>query len=182
MGDELVWARPRLGVEYRANVEENGSIRLTDDRVFSSPSVAAIRAANVPASDGWYAWRVPRLGGVLLNDLRIQLARQIERDAQGGPSVASSVRIESEAGLSATRSPPGADLALKRTGRRHSAILRAPRRTEDGRSSHGLGGRRCPSMSSCRTARGAERTRVGSSPVRGGLGPQTFPLCLALYQ
>ena len=75
-GDELVWERPRLGVTYRARVAASGAIDLTDGRQFASPSRAAKEAAEIPACDGWYVWRLPRLGGALLNDLRGQLVEQ----------------------------------------------------------------------------------------------------------
>jgi hypothetical protein len=71
---ELVWERPRLGVTYRAHVTENGAVELEDGRRFSSPSKAAVEAAGIPAYDGWFAWRLQRLPGVVLNDLRIEFA------------------------------------------------------------------------------------------------------------
>ncbi len=75
-GEKLIWERPRLGATYRATVLENGSLELEDGRAFSSPSRAAMEAANVPAYDGWYAWKVPRLAGQSLNDLRVTLSEQ----------------------------------------------------------------------------------------------------------
>ncbi len=75
-GDELIWDRPRLGVSYSGALTENGAIRLSDGSVHSSPSRAATTAANVPAYDGWYAWRVPSRGSKSLNDLRRDLLRQ----------------------------------------------------------------------------------------------------------
>ncbi len=72
-GDGLVWERPRLGKTYRAVILENGSIQLEDDRTFSSPSRAAMEAADIPACDGWYAWKLPRLDGQSLHDRRIAL-------------------------------------------------------------------------------------------------------------
>ena len=38
-----------------------------------------MRAAGIAAYDGWHAWRVDRLGGKLLNDLRIEF---LEREAK----------------------------------------------------------------------------------------------------
>jgi hypothetical protein len=76
-GDGLYWERPQLGNLYDATVTETGAIRLEDGRVFSSPSRAGMEAANVPSLDGWYAWRVRRLDGALLNDLRHQLAQAV---------------------------------------------------------------------------------------------------------
>jgi Restriction Enzyme Adenine Methylase Associated len=73
-GDDLVWSRPRLGQTYKATLTESGTIRLEDGREFASPSVAAMRAADLVAFDGWYAWRVERRGGVLLNEMRRELA------------------------------------------------------------------------------------------------------------
>jgi hypothetical protein len=59
---------PREGVMPRARSCRHG-------RVFSSPSLAAIKAADIPAYDGWYAWRVPRLPEEpTRNDLRLELA------------------------------------------------------------------------------------------------------------
>lgn len=72
-GQELIWERPRLGVVYRAVVTENGSLRLEDGRTFSSPSRAAVEAADIPAYDGWFAWTA---NGVPLIDLRRRLIEQ----------------------------------------------------------------------------------------------------------
>lgn len=77
VGDELTWNRPRMGKSYRATVRENGSIELSNGRAFSSPSRAAMEAAEIPACDGWYAWRSERMNGRLLNDLRIELATRV---------------------------------------------------------------------------------------------------------
>jgi hypothetical protein len=73
-GDQLIWDRPQLGNRYEASVTDTGGLLLADGRVFSSPSRAAMEAAQIPAFDGWHAWKVTRLGGVLLNDLRRRLA------------------------------------------------------------------------------------------------------------
>lgn len=79
--DELYWDRPQLGNRYEATVTETGAIRLPDGRVFSSPSRAGMEVAGVPSLDGWYAWKVSRLGGALLNDLRHQLAATVAGNA-----------------------------------------------------------------------------------------------------
>jgi hypothetical protein len=47
---------------------------LEDGREFASPSVAATKAASLPACDGWYAWKVEQRGGETLNELRKELA------------------------------------------------------------------------------------------------------------
>lgn len=75
-GDDLVFERPRLGQRFEATVTENGAIMLSDGRTFSSPSRAATEAADVPAYDGWHAWKVVRTGK-LLDDLRKELAEVV---------------------------------------------------------------------------------------------------------
>lgn len=73
-GVEIVWPRPRLGQEYRARITADGQIALPDGREFSTPSAAAMAAANMASYDGWHAWRVGSAQGPLLDDLRRQLA------------------------------------------------------------------------------------------------------------
>jgi hypothetical protein len=73
-GDALYWERRNLGDRYEAIVTGGGTIALGDGRAFSSPSRAAMEAANVPAYDGWYAWHVQRLDGKTLDELRRELA------------------------------------------------------------------------------------------------------------
>jgi len=70
-GDALTWDRTRIGQAYSAVVTDAGSIVLADGRTFASPSRAAAEAAEVPAYDGWYAWRTR--GGQRLGDLRERL-------------------------------------------------------------------------------------------------------------
>lgn len=77
-GQELTWNRPRVGETYRASVTETGQIRLEDGRECSSPSNAAMTAANVASYDGWYAWRVNEEGDQTLHKLRVRLAQQRE--------------------------------------------------------------------------------------------------------
>ena len=69
-GDKLSWTRPKVGDSYQASVADNGAIKLPDGRAFASPSRAAMEAAEVGSYDGWWAWRVDRLGGELLKDVR----------------------------------------------------------------------------------------------------------------
>jgi hypothetical protein len=82
-GQDLVWRRPRLGTTYRATVGEAGTIKLEDGREFSSPSRAAIEAAQIPAYDGWHAWRVDTEDRESLHDLRVKLARQSQIEPPG---------------------------------------------------------------------------------------------------
>jgi hypothetical protein len=77
-GEELVFPRPRLGQEFRAVVLANGSIQTGDGAIHASPSLAAMRTADVPSYDGWHAWRVPRLNGVKLDVLRKRLVADAE--------------------------------------------------------------------------------------------------------
>jgi hypothetical protein len=72
VGEPLTWSRPKKGTSYQASVTDNGAIQHTDGRSFSSPSRAAMEAADVASYDGWYAWKVDRLGKTL-NDLRYDL-------------------------------------------------------------------------------------------------------------
>lgn len=79
-GQTLEWDRPRLGQKYRATVTDNAALRLEDGREFSSPSRAAMEAADVPAYDGWYAWRIDGDGRESLHELRVRCvaARRLE--------------------------------------------------------------------------------------------------------
>jgi hypothetical protein len=80
-GENLVWDRPRLGVEYKATITSNAAIELEDGRVFATPSAAAKHAAHIPACDGWYAWKVQRPDETrLLHDLRRDLVTTIQND------------------------------------------------------------------------------------------------------
>ena len=73
-GDSLFWNRPQLGRRFEGSVTENGAIVLTNGRSFSSLSRAAVVAADIPAADGWLMWRIERLDGKSLDDLRRELA------------------------------------------------------------------------------------------------------------
>lgn len=71
--DEVVdFIRPRLGEHYTAIIRGDGTFEIADGSVHQSPSLAAMTAANVVSYDGWHAWRVPRLGGTYLHELRVQ--------------------------------------------------------------------------------------------------------------
>jgi Restriction Enzyme Adenine Methylase Associated len=80
-GDTLRWTRPQLGQQYEATVTELGTITVSDGRTFSSPSRAAMDVADVAAYDGWHAWRVERLEGKTLDDLRRELATSARQTA-----------------------------------------------------------------------------------------------------
>ena len=75
--DEPVeFVRPRVGDRYEATIRGDGVFVLTDGTEHQSPSLAAMRAADLVSYDGWHAWRVPRLGGSKLNELREQYVAQ----------------------------------------------------------------------------------------------------------
>ncbi len=77
--DEPVeFVRPRLGDRYEATIRGDGTFVLPDGTVHQSPSLAAMRSADLVSYDGWYAWRVPRLGGTKLNELRTKFVEQSE--------------------------------------------------------------------------------------------------------
>lgn len=73
VGEALEFPRPRRDEIFHAIVEADGGIRTADGQVWPSPSRAAMSAANVPSYDGWHAWRVPRLSGIKLDQLRQRL-------------------------------------------------------------------------------------------------------------
>lgn len=72
------FVRPRLDERYTATIRGDGVFVLADGTEHQSPSLAAMRAADVVSYDGWHAWRVPRLDGVKLHELREQYVSQAE--------------------------------------------------------------------------------------------------------
>ena len=71
--DEAVeFIRPLVGDQYTAKILSDGQFELDDGSVCRTPSRAAMQAAHVPSYDGWHAWRVIRLGGTKLHELRQQ--------------------------------------------------------------------------------------------------------------
>lgn len=69
-GERVEFVRPRRGEHHTATIGADGSFTLDDGTVWRSPSKAAQKAADMVACDGWHAWRVPRVDGVLLASLR----------------------------------------------------------------------------------------------------------------
>jgi hypothetical protein len=87
--DEPVeFIRPRLDERYTATIRGDGVFVLADGTEHQSPSLAAMRAADLVSYDGWYAWRVPRLGGTKLNELRTQYVAQAEAGQDDEPDPA----------------------------------------------------------------------------------------------
>lgn len=70
-GERVVWNRPRLGESHEATINTDGTFTIHDGTVWNSPSIAAVKAADVVSVDGWEAWRVPRLNNQRLHDLRV---------------------------------------------------------------------------------------------------------------
>jgi hypothetical protein len=83
-GEPVYWERRNLGHRYDGTITEGGTLALSDGRAFASPSRAAMEAANIVAYDGWLAWRVPRLGGKTLDELRRELVREVGASAEEG--------------------------------------------------------------------------------------------------
>ena len=73
-GDRRATGFVRRGKDIKAD----GSFVLPDGSVHQSPSLAAMRSADLPSYDGWHAWQVPRLDGTKLNDLRIRYVAESE--------------------------------------------------------------------------------------------------------
>jgi hypothetical protein len=71
--EPVLFNRPRVGTRYEALINADGTFTLSDGTTWNSPSLAAMRSANLTSYDGWHAWQVPRLNGARLNDLRQQL-------------------------------------------------------------------------------------------------------------
>jgi len=69
VGEELVWNRPQAGTTFRLVLQADGSLLSDDGQRFWSPSAAATRLSGT-STNGWKAWRVPRIGDALLDDLR----------------------------------------------------------------------------------------------------------------
>jgi hypothetical protein len=80
--EHVEFIRPRLGHHYEATIRADGTFVLPDGSVHQSPSLAAMRAADLVSYDGWEAWRVTRLGGIKLDELRQQyVASQSTEDS-----------------------------------------------------------------------------------------------------
>ncbi len=69
MEGEEIQIRRRSAPAISATVTSDGSIELAGES-FGTPTGAAKEALQVGSIDGWLRWRVPRLGGKSLADLR----------------------------------------------------------------------------------------------------------------
>lgn len=81
--EAVEFVRPRLGETYTATILADGTFQIADGTLHQSPSLAAMRSADLVSYDGWHAWRVTRLGGTKLNEMRIQY---VEATAIEAPS------------------------------------------------------------------------------------------------
>ena len=70
--EPVEFVRPMVGAKYTAVILPDGQFSLEDGAICRTPSRAAMQAANTPSYDGWHAWRVIRLGGTKLHELRQQ--------------------------------------------------------------------------------------------------------------
>lgn len=81
--EPVEFVRPRLGQHYAATIRADGSFELADGSVHQSPSLAAMRAADLASYDGWHAWRIPRIGNVTLHALRMRYVDAAEGGGDG---------------------------------------------------------------------------------------------------
>ncbi len=75
-GEPVEYVRPRLNQHYHAVIKADGTFALPDGSVYQSPSLAAMRSADLVSYDGWNAWALPRLGGTKLGELRLRYVDQ----------------------------------------------------------------------------------------------------------
>ena len=78
-GERLECPIPSRGVTHEATLLENGSLMLSTGEMFDSPSGAAVHLYG-RAANGWNRWRVPRLGGMPLAEVRAQFAADADAD------------------------------------------------------------------------------------------------------
>jgi hypothetical protein len=60
--ESVIFERPKIGEVHEAVIRSDGSFELPDGEICKSPSLAAMKSADVISYDGWFAWRVVRLG------------------------------------------------------------------------------------------------------------------------
>ncbi len=79
--EPIEFPRPRCGERYTAVIAADGTFELPDGTRYASPSRAAMRAAGLVSCGGWHAWRVPRLGGTKLAELRESYQTRVVTDS-----------------------------------------------------------------------------------------------------
>jgi CBS domain-containing protein len=82
VGSALAFSRPRAGLTHRAEVTEEGRLRLEDGREFAAPSRAAAEAAELRSIDGWLVWVVESTSRTLAQ-LRHQLLSEAVQASVG---------------------------------------------------------------------------------------------------
>ena len=60
--ESVIFERPKIGEVHEAVIRSDGSFELPDGEICKSPSLAAMKSADVISYDEWFAWRVVRLG------------------------------------------------------------------------------------------------------------------------
>lgn len=70
---EPIEVRRRSAPSVEATVNADGQIAYAG-ALYSTPTGAAKDALDVGSVDGWLRWRVPRLGGKTLADLRMEVS------------------------------------------------------------------------------------------------------------
>lgn len=64
-GDILIWKRKSVAHNHEAAIGKNGTIVLSNGKVFSSPSAAAKELNGGVSVNGWKAWRLKSTGKYL---------------------------------------------------------------------------------------------------------------------
>lgn len=72
-GDKLTFSQ-RNGDTHWGTITSDGELQIEGGRTFTSPSPAAMRAADMGPVDGWHIWRLDRTNDTL-HELRLQLLR-----------------------------------------------------------------------------------------------------------
>ena len=81
VNETVVYDRPQSGETYKATIAANGTFILPDNTICTSPSDAAKRSAKLVSVNGWEAWKVPRLDGMKLIELREIYLRKLSLTA-----------------------------------------------------------------------------------------------------
>jgi hypothetical protein len=70
--ERIEWIRPQVGERHEGTIRGDGLVVTPGGRTFTSLSMAADGLAG-GSHNGWEVWKVPRLGGVRMLDVRQQL-------------------------------------------------------------------------------------------------------------
>lgn len=72
--ERIEWTRPQVGQHFVAHVMDDGTVVTEDGSTFTSLSMAADDLTG-GSHNGWEVWKVPRLGGVRMIEVRQRLIR-----------------------------------------------------------------------------------------------------------